>query len=415
MEPASLGTSWITESQINLDWKRSPRVQPLPNLHLVTQGRAQWKLTGRMSRVSNYLRTLYHCLNIKYLLVFLCIYFILVECALKLFTCVEILSVPRSIKAFPSCCSFNHSQREGRILPEHQKLSRAGGDDPSYPVFLPRIWLPNSSLSSFCSHGQWPRFGPQLGFLLCSMVQTSSPAVWGGVWCLHWAGVSLPRHPGRAGLCPRLSWLLADPWADIWDLCPAENGTEPGWGIALACRAARGSVGGTEITRGDFWGSLGGWIREPVLPEASQTFPSIIPIKSGEPFSLLHLEPAPCCRNSTCKHTWSIPCSSISCFPVEHSSPQHESDETLISIPELIVEGKVPRTCTLLNCRFQFGVIFVLLAPLYCPAGCSSFSSLPFSLPTAWSSPNHGKLEANSLNLLRGTCPRKQRIIFPDC
>lgn len=63
----------------------------------------------------------------------LCVYFILVERALKFLTCVEILTVTTSIKAFPSPCSDFQPQPEGRqdsstteprskILPESSRI-----------------------------------------------------------------------------------------------------------------------------------------------------------------------------------------------------------------------------------------------------------------------------------------------------
>lgn len=53
-------------------------------------------------------------------------YFILVECALKLFTCVEMLNLQGTdeLKLFlAAALAFNHSQREERILAEHQNLA----------------------------------------------------------------------------------------------------------------------------------------------------------------------------------------------------------------------------------------------------------------------------------------------------
>lgn len=260
------------------------------------------------------------------------------------------------------------------------------------------------------------------------------------VWCLRaevgcpcQATTAAPRSGQGMAFAHGLSWLLADPWADIWVPLPWKKmGHSQIQALTSTGNLPVIPVGRTEITRRVFLrelGSLDGCnpfcLRLPkhflpVFPlNLENLFPFFTlsqlraagsPSAGREPFNPRQTRPAP------------FPCSSpISCFYVEHSSPaariRWDSDfHSGFGTTELIAEGKVPRTCI-----FQFGVIFVLLAPLYGPAAVPASSwlqLLPFSLLPSLPLPavhsTHGKLEAKSSNLLRGTCPRKHRIIFPD-
>lgn len=122
-------------------------------------------------------------------------------------------------------------------------------------------------------------------------------------------------------------------------------------------------AGGTEITRRDFLREFG--ILDKHSPFCLRLLKPLLPLF---PLNLENLFPF-----FTLSQLCAAGSQDLEDSPAPLLSPVfmwstvqelHESDETLIPIPlsELIVEGKVPQTC-----RFQFGVIFVLLAPLYCP------------------------------------------------
>lgn len=155
---------------------KSPTLAQSPPCHLNLSTEChlpwQWKLPIRMSRVSNYFRMLYHRLSIKYLLF---------SSPLKLFTRVECDAEcykEQCLKLFlPVALAFKPSQREDRILPEHQHLAspeqskRCGWSQLScYPapkvllvlLLLPfkmtKIWAP---AEVFCCASWWHRqFNP---------------------------------------------------------------------------------------------------------------------------------------------------------------------------------------------------------------------------------------------------------------
>lgn len=257
--------SWTTEPQIDLDEKRAPRVQPLPNLHLVTQTRAlRWclELPVRISRVSNYLRTLYRWLHRKYLLFSpRCLFYF---SAFEAFH-VEILIVATKLflplaLTFRGKTGFFQNRNSSGIFQDSSITWKFGTSWAEQRVWmiqiiLPRILFPNSSfVLPLLPFKMTKNLGPSWGFLVAQTLHPSSlRRVFGAC---SWGWVSLPSHQRAPG--PGQGVAFAPAWP-LGRFLGTFAWRKMGQSQALTSPAKPP----LEITGRDFWGSLEGWMSSP--------------------------------------------------------------------------------------------------------------------------------------------------------